>query len=323
MPKVSKISDKIQEIKIDNPKTKDNSLKWISIANAEKKEIDYLRRKFGFNISHLRASTATVFAQRPMVETEDSYVFIILHFPTFKDGKIVPGEIEFFIGHGYLITLHNGNLKPLNDFFDYCKNNTGQLLSYETESSSILLYELLSRLIKDCYNILDQNSININDVEEIIFEGDQKHAVSRILELRRNIINIRKILQNHVNILKRLQDMKSGLVPHESIKQHYEDLEEHSRRIWEVLDLQKEMIEVLNDTNESLLNDKMNIIMKTLTIISVLVLPLNLMAGIFGMNTVSSMPFVNNNYGFWIILLIMGGSLLALLAFFTKKRWLD
>ena len=322
MSKISKTPNSIQEIKIDNPRTADYSLSWLNVPNASKKEIDYLRNTFGFNINHLKASVATVFAQRPMVENEKDYLFLILHFPTFKGDKIIPGEIEFFIGHGYLITLHNGNLKPLNDFFDYCKNNPDQLLSYETESSSTLLYELLSRLIKDCYNILDQNSLNINEVEEIIFAGDQKHAVSKILELRRNIINIRKIMQNHVNILKNLQKMTSSLVPHESIQQHYEDLEEHSKRIWEILDIQKEMVEVLNDTNESLLNDKMNIIMKTLTIISVLVLPLNLMAGIFGMNTVSSMPFVNNGYGFWIILAIMFISLLALLSFFTKKRWL-
>jgi magnesium transporter len=321
MPKILKISDKIQEMQIDNPKTKSNSLKWISIANAEKKEIDYLRREFGFNIEHLRASTATVFAQRPMVEVEENYVFVILHFPTFKGDKIVPGEIEFFIGHGYLITLHNGNLKPLNDFFDYCKKNTQQLLSYDNESSSILLYELLSRLIKDSFNILDQNSIKINEVEEIIFEGDQKHAVAKILELRRNIINIRKIMQNHTNILENLQNMESSLVPLKSIKKHYEDLEDHSKRIWDILGLQKEMVEVLNDTNESLLNDKMNIIMKTLTIFSVLVLPLNLLAGIFGMNA-KHMPFVDGPYGFWIILSIMSIGLLLLLTVFTKKRWI-
>ncbi len=321
MPKISKISNKIEEIKIDNPRTKSTSLKWISIINAEKKEIDYLRRKFGFNINHLKASISTVFAQRPMVESEKEYVFVILHFPTFKGDKIIPGEIEFFLGHGYLITLHNGNLKPLNDFFEYCKKNPEQLLSYNNESSSILLYELLNRLIKNCYNILDQSSVSINEAEEIIFEGDQRNAVGKILELRRNIINIRKILQNHTNVLKHLQKMKSSIVPHESIQKHYEYLEEHSIRIWEILDLQKEMIDILNDTNESLLNDKMNIIMKTLTIFSVLVLPLNLLAGIFGMNA-KFMPFVDGPYGFWIILGIMMIGLLMLLTIFTKKRWL-
>jgi len=322
MSQVLKISDKIQEIKIDNPKTKNYFLSWINVSNAGKKEISYLGRKFGFNLGHLQASIATVFAQRPMVENEKNYLFLILHFPTFKGDKIVPGEIEFFIGHGYLITLHNGNLRPLNDFFDYCKNNPKQLLAYESESSSILLYELLSRLIKDCYNILDQNSININYAEEIIFSGNQKNAVSKILELRRNIINIRKILQNHANVLKHLQDMKSKSVSPKSIKQHYQDLEEHSKRIWEILDIQKEMVEVLNDTNESLLNDKMNGIMKTLTIFSVLVLPLNLLAGIFGMNTIKNMPFIDNAYGFWIIIGIMLIGLMTLLSVFTKKKWL-
>jgi magnesium transporter len=321
MSKLLKISDKIQEIKINNPKTKNSSLRWLNIYNGGKKEIDYLKNQFGFNIEHLRASVSTVFAQRPMVETEKDYVFMILHFPTFNGDKIVPGEIEFFIGHGYLVTLHNGNLKSLNDFFDYCKENSDHLISYKTESSGILLYELLSRLIKDCYNILDQNSININEAEEIIFSSNQKNAVNKILELRRNIINIRKIMQNHANILRHLQDMKSTSATHESIKKHYEDLEEHSRRIWEILDIQKEMVEVLNDTNESLLNDKLNGIMKTLTIFSVLVLPLNLLAGIFGMNA-KFMPFVDGRYGFWIILSIMLLGLVSLLSAFTKKHWL-
>lgn len=321
MYKISKISNKIQEINIDNPKTSAYSLKWISIANAEKKEIDYLKRKFKFNINHLRASISTVFAQRPMVEVEKDYVFVILHFPTIKGQKIVPGEIEFFMGHGYLITLHNGNLKPLNDFFNHCKKKTDSVLAYDTESSSTLLYELLNRLIKDSYNILDTNSININEVEEIIFSGEQKNAVAKILELRRNIINIRKILQNHSNILKHLQEFKSSLVPYESIKKHYEDLTGHSKRIWEILDLQKEMVDILNDTNESLFNNKMNIIMKTLTIFSVLVLPLNLMAGIFGMNA-KYMPFVEGLYGFWIILFIMGTGSIVMLLIFYRKRWL-
>jgi len=317
-----KISSQIQEINIDNPKTSDYSLKWINVVNAGKKETDYLKKKFNFSVDHLRQSISTVFAQRPMVEDGHDYVFMILHFPVFKGDTIVAGEIEFFISHGYLVTLHNGNLPPLNDFFDYVKNNPQAVLSYQTESSTILLYELLERLIKDCYNILDKNSININEIEEIIFSGHQKSAVSKILELRRNIINIRKIMQNHKNILKHLQEMKSSIVSHEAIKGHYENLVEQSKRIWEILDNQKEMVEVFNDTNESLLNDKMNAIMKTLTIFSVLVLPLNLLAGIFGMNTIKNMPFIDNPYGFWIIISIMLTGLVILLSVFSRKKWL-
>jgi magnesium transporter len=96
---------------------------------------------------------------------------------------------------------------------------------------------------------------------------------------------------------------------------------EHSKRIWEALDNQKELIEVLNNTNESLLNDRMTDIMKTLTIFSVLVLPLNLLAGIFGMNA-KYMPFVNHPLGFVIILGIMLFCSFGMMTIFKSKRWM-
>jgi magnesium transporter len=88
-----------------------------------------------------------------------------------------------------------------------------------------------------------------------------------------------------------------------------------------MLDNQREMIEVLNGTNESLLNNKMTSIMKTLTVFSVIVFPLTLLAAIFGMN-VKWMPFVYNDHGFWQILVVMGLLSLMMLAFFKKKKWL-
>lgn len=115
--------------------------------------------------------------------------------------------------------------------------------------------------------------------------------------------------------------MESSLVDKVSIKKYYNGLVEHSKRIWEMLDNQKEMVEVLNNTNESLLNDRMTSIMKTLTIFSVIVLPLNLLAGTFGMNA-KYMPFVNHPYGFWIIVGIMFACSLGMLIFFETKRWL-
>jgi magnesium transporter len=321
MTKKEHIPKRIQEIRIDNPQSSGYALRWINVVNASRQEINYFKKKFGFSDDHLQASVSTAIAQRPLVEVRDGYVFIILHFPTFQGEKVVPGEIEFFIGHGYLITLHNNNLKPLNNFFAYCQEHPEELLAFQTESSSTLLYELLNRLIKDTYIILDHNSVNISETEEIIFYGKPKEAAGKILNLRRNIINIRKITKNHATIMQSLQDMKSNLVPRESIQKHYEDLEEHSRQIWDFLDMQRELVEALHDTNESLLNNKMNDIMMMLTIFSVLLLPLTLITGIFGMNTIN-MPLVTSPGGFWIIIAIMVASLLALLSIFKRNKWL-
>jgi magnesium transporter len=96
---------------------------------------------------------------------------------------------------------------------------------------------------------------------------------------------------------------------------------DHSKRIWETLDNQKEMVEVLNNTNESLLNGQMTDIMKTLTIFSVIVFPLTLLAAIFGMKT-KEMPLIDQPGSFWIIIGIMIICSLAMLAFFKRKKWL-
>jgi len=322
MSNYKKISKNIHQVIIDNPKTPKDKLKWINIVNAGKKEIEYLRKKYNFDLAHLQASSVKAVAQRPIVRQCDDYLFMILHFPIFQDDKIIPGEIEFFVGQGFLVTLHDNNIKALNNFFNICKKDGGSLLAYEFESSSVLLYELLEKLIKSCYGLLDKNSIAINEVEKLIFAQEQKKAVSHILSLRLNIINIRKIIQNHKNIMKKLMERETKYVPANKIKKYYGVLIEHAKRIWVTLENQKEMIEVLNSTNESLLNYRLSDIMKTLTIFSVIVFPLTLLAAIFGMNTMRGMPFVETENGFWIIIAIMLTGCFGMLLFFERKKWL-
>jgi magnesium transporter len=119
-----------------------------------------------------------------------------------------------------------------------------------------------------------------------------------------------------------MMEMKSSLIPTSKIKDCYYELIEHTKRIWEFSESQREAIEALNSTNESLMNDQTNNIMRTLTIFSVIVLPLNLIAGIFGMNTVDGMPFINNPYGFSVVISIMTIGCLSMIIFFIKKKWL-
>jgi len=322
MSQYKKINNNIHEIIIDNPKTPSKKLTWINIANAEKKEIEYLKKNFNFSNEHLINSFSSKTAQRPTIEIKKDYIFMILHFPIFRDGNIAAGEIDFFIGDGYLATIHNNKIEALNNFFNTGKKDPNSLMAYGLESSAILLYELLEKLISYTYTILDQNSITIEEVEDMIFAQKQKKSVTEILVLRRNIINIRKILQNHKNTIQKLMEMENKLMPEDKIDKHYLSLLEHSKKIWQILDNQKEMIDALYSTNESLMNYKISDIMKTLTIFSVIVFPLTLLAAIFGMNTVKGMPFMENENGFWIIIVIMLIGSFGMLLFFKKKKWL-
>jgi len=315
-----KISSKIERLVIDNPQTP-SQIEWFNVVDAGKKEINYIHRHFQFSLQHLKASSRKTLSQRPDLIDHNDYVFLILHFPIMVNGNIEAGEIDFFIGHQFLITFHNGNIIALNNLFQTTKKDQTTLHAYHSESSAILLADILDKLIQSVYRLLDDSSKNINNAEKIIFSQQQKQAVSLILNLRRNIINVRRILQSHKNILKKLTEMQSSLVDHQEIKQSYERLVEHSKRIWEILENQKEMIEILNSTNESLLNNTMGNIMKTLTIFSVIVFPLTLLAAIFGMNAIN-MPFVNQHFGFWYIIIIMLTGSLIMLLIFRRKKWL-
>lgn len=322
MTNYKKVSENIHKIIIDNPRTENEKLTWINIIDAKKDEIEYLRKKYKFDLPHLQASLAKTVSQRPTINQGQGYYFMILHFPVFKGENVVQAEIEFFIGPGYLVTLNNNDIEVLNDFFNHCKKDGCSLLAYEFESSAVLLYEILDKLMLACYSMLDKNSIAIKHAESIIFSQEQKKAVSKILLLRRNIINFRKIMQNHKNIIKKLMQIENDLIMTPKIVKYYNEIIEHSKRIWDIIESQRDFVDVLNSTNESLLNYRLSDIMKTLTIFSVIVFPLTLVAAIFGMNTVNGMPFLDASYGFWFIISIMLVILLTMILFFKRKKWL-
>lgn len=314
------ISSNIKESLIKTPRSKKN-LSWINIALARKKEIEFLRKKFNFDLNQLRLSSSNYKSQRPIIEENSKYFFLILHFPIFNGENIVSAEIDFFITNNFVITLHNNDLDALIEFFNLSRKDPESLLSSKLQKPEILLYEILSKLIVSCYDILDENSIAISEIESTIIEGEHRKVASKILLLRRNIINIRKIMQNHKNIFKKLMLIQKNPSTGNTLKNHYPKLIEHSKTFWEILDNQKEMIEALDQTNDSMLNYRISDIMKTLTMFSVIVFPLSLLAGLFGMNITGGMPLVDSPNGFWIIMSVMLFGIFLMVVIFQRKKW--
>lgn len=323
MSRYQKISKNIQEIIISNPHGK-RKIRWLNILNPGKEELEYLRRfkQYDFDFHELRASSAHVQAERPMIERRDKYFFFILQFPIFSGNRIEAEEIDFFIGHELLITLHNGKISALNNFFNTVKKDENSILAYKEVSAAILLYELLKKLILSCYNLMDQNSAKINAAEKIIFSHEQNKAVSEMLELQRNIINIRRIIMNYKNILKKIMEMKSGIVSPSKLASYYYYLIEHTKRIWEFSESQRETIQALHNTNESMLNFQINNIMKTLTVVSVIFTPLMFIVAMLTMSVNGGMPLLHSPNGFWIVASLLGGLGLLMLSYFFRKKWL-
>ena len=129
-------------------------------------------------------------------------------------------------------------------------------------------------------------------------------------------------MQNHKNIIKQLMVMESSIITREHIKKYYGELINQTKNIWETLENQREMVEVLHDSYESMANNRLSSVMKTLTIFYVIFSSLSLIAAIFSIKADNGMPFIDYQNNFWIIIGVMGFVGLSMLLLFIKKKWL-
>lgn len=296
---------------------------WTNIKKPTEQEMRSLQEKYNFH--PLDLADCLSISQRSKVDVYPDYTFIVLLFPVYnrKTREIEDSELDVFIGADYLITVHNGNLPVLNDFFDLFRVTSNLREKYSDRSPERLLYEILNKLFMYVFPMIDHLSADCNTIEKAIFSGREQKMISEILIIRRNITDFRKIMQVHKNVLKKtIFTLKNN--PKYMMKKtdaYFESLVDHAKEIWDTLENLKERIEALQQTNESQISFKLSDIMRILTIISVITFPITLLATIFGMNTIQAMPFLNNPFGFWYVVGIMIVVVVGMLMVFKKKGW--
>ena len=180
-----------------------NKLSWINIVDPGQDEINFLRDQYNFHPLNLEDVSVNVHAQRPKIDTHEDYLFLVLQFPVYDDktNRIRATEVDFFIGKDYLITIHDDKLGPLHDFHKMCREFEHYRHTHMSANPSVLLYQILDRLLDYCFPMMDHISMDIEHVEDNIFEGKEREMVKEILLIKRNITDFRKIMQSHKNII--------------------------------------------------------------------------------------------------------------------------
>ncbi|MDP3900141.1 MAG: magnesium transporter CorA family protein [bacterium] len=295
---------------------------WLNILNAGANEIAYLRREFNFAPEDLRDATVNITALHAKVKGRENYIFLAIRFPYYsQENETINGaEIDFFIGHDLLVTLHDNKINLLKKLFDgYQKQNGKQITPID--SSVDLYYQITDKLLDWSFNLLDDMSKTIDDIEDTIFSHKSRSAVTTLLDLRRNAINFRTITKNYQMVFEKFEKLRAEAGLSDS-HTPFPAVIDKTKDLWNTIENRQEMLEALYATNESILNYRLNDIMKTLTIFSVIVFPLTLLAAIFGMNTLNGMPFINHPLGFWWIIAIMLLGSFSMLLFFKRKGWM-
>lgn len=294
-------------------------LTWVDITHPGEAEIEWLRRHYPFHPLHLDDTLSKI--QRPKIDDGDDYTFIVMHFPVYS--KLVrvttPSEVDIFVGADYLITVHSGTLKPIVRLFNNCLEDPKTRETIMGRSSGYLLYQVVDRLVDYCFPILNKIDQNIEKAEDEIFEDKVRRTIQDISIIRRDIIAFRRVIKPLIPVITRLERKQRPFL-REDMEEYFGDISDHLSKIWDTLEDYKEVIEGLSDTLTSLTNNRINDIIKVLTIISVILLPLTLISGIYGMNV--SLPGADHPFAFEIVLGSMIVVIISMLAFFRWRKWI-
>ena len=296
-----------------------NDLTWINIEKPTEREIEYLSNNYPFHPLDLDDCLSRI--QRPKIDKYKDYLFLVLHFPVFnKETRVTStSQVSVFIGETYLITLHKGELKPLVKLFKECQIDEESRHENFNQGSGYLLYRIVDRLVDYCLPILNKIGDNIEDVEDNIFGDKMPRAIKEISMLRRDVISFRRIIWPMRAVLGSLEP-KVRRFTKEDLSVYFGDMVDHVDKIWDGLDEYKEVIEGLNDTHDSLATNRTNEVIRMLTIIATVLLPLTLLASIYGMNI--PLPFQETSRSLIGVLVIWVLIVSGMLYFFRKHHWI-
>jgi magnesium transporter len=297
-------------------------LTWIHLEPPlDPEAVNELRARFGWH--PLDVEDVLSKRQRPKIDdyAEDGYLFGILHFPAYDKAvqRLNAAELDFFLGPDYLVTMANVQLLPVTRLFSRCQEDEQFRAQHFEKGSGRLLYEVLDDLFDYCFPILDKIAYKLDSIEDDIDERRSEEIVGDISNVKQEIISFRKIIKPQRPALRLLERRMERFLP-ENLELYFDDLVDASERIWDLLDNYKEVVEALESTNESVISHRQNNILRILTVFSVILLPLTLISGIFGMNVI--FPGEHTREAFWIIAGLMVGVIGAMVGFFKYKRWL-
>lgn len=295
-----------------------NGLRWVNIWKPDDAEIAWLHQNFEFNALHLEDITSRL--QRPKIDDYEDYLFIVLHFPVYNkaERRTHSSELDVFVGPNYVVTVTDGRLRSLNRLFEQCKNNSGKRYGVLGRTTSFALYRVIDVLVDYCFPIVSKLSEKMEDIEDRIFETSSRNTLYDISVLRSDIIALRRIIRPQISVIANLERRRAA--EDEEMEAYFSDITDHISKIWDSLEEFKDIIEGLSATYDSLTSHRLNQVIKALTVISVIILPLTLISGIYGMNV--PLPFQDAQWAFYGIMALLALITIGMLLFFRLRKWL-
>ena len=304
---------------------------WIDLQNPDRSDVEELAKNYHFNLLNIE-DCMTKF-ELPKLDRYDDHFFVILHFPPIspKSGMSKNSQLSIFFGRNFLVTVHQGDLKPLVDLVGLCKTNSDQQRRDRLmgNSSGVLLHEIIDVLVDDLLHTSRRIIANLDEMEDGVFD-ETKSVARSIALLRREINKLRRIanpLKRFVveiaNNVKRFSDEGEDLIL------FFDDVIDHIDKVIETLEESRETMEIYKDTDFVLSTEKTNKVLAVLTIIFTLAIPATVIGTFYGMNInlpggVSTEWLILGPYTSFIIIIIASAiPVFLMFAYFRKLGWIN
>lgn len=306
--------------KFENP----DKISWINIDGLNNTvEIEKLGKYYGLHPLLLEDIVNT--NQRPKIDEYPDYVFMVvkmLYFPKSSADKsiqsLVIEHISLVMGKDYILTFQESGGDVFEGVRDRITNNKGRIRS---NGSDYLLFSLLDAIIDNYFEVIDNISEKIEILEERLFHPQANdEIIFEIQELKRTILRIRRAVFPLREVLGRMEKLGNNLME-DKTRNYFRDLYDHVIQVSENIDIYREMTRGLMEMYMTTISNRMNEVMKVLTIIATIFIPLTFIVGVYGMNF-EYIPELKWKYSYFVLWGIMILIFLSMLYYFRRKKWL-
>lgn len=309
--------DKIDQATIDHLLTNLNQdrVNWINLDGlTDLGIIEKLQSHFCF---HALMIEDVLNDQRPKSEEYDDYLYFTLKMLyQIKSNKIEYEQISFVLGTNYLISFQEKEGDLFDHFRERIRLDQGRV---RKKKADYLLYRLIDIIVDNYYVVLDNIGEQIEDIEESIHSNLSERAFHKIQALKKELIFLRKAVYPLREALSKVVKGETSFVQEENLR-YFSDVYDHTVHLIDSLDTYKDLTSSLMDIHINTMNTKMNQVMKLLTIITTIFIPLSFIASIYGMNF-EHMPELQWEYGYPAVLMVMAAVLIGMIYYFKRRKW--
>lgn len=298
----------------DNP----GAVLWLDLHSPSQQELDTLRQEF--HLHPLAIEDASHEHQRPKIEEYENFYFVVFYSVCLKKNHegLDIAELDMFLGENYLITIHYHTVPELDEAERRWTRNVKQL----EWGVGVLLYSLLDALVDGYFPAVDELADRIEELEDSLFSRRERQNVvtQKLLELKKEFLPLRRIVTPERDVLNNLTNRDSPIFEKHTLV-YFRDIYDHISRLTDALDLYRDQLSTTMDANLSIISNDLNVVMRTLTSASIILMVDSLLAGIWGMNFVF-IPELRLHYGYFGALALMALISIILLFVFKRLKWL-